>query len=119
MIGRWLAARPGVRERVLIMTKVGPPLGRERIVSSCEASLERLGVDAIDVFLAHNPDPDTPLAETLDAFDSLVRDGRVRVVGCSNYSDSQLKLALEASDAYGWARYDVLQPPLSLLNRSY
>jgi aryl-alcohol dehydrogenase-like predicted oxidoreductase len=119
MIGRWLAARAGMRERVLIMTKVGPPLGRERIVSSCEASLERLGIDTIDVLLAHNFDPETPLSETLDAFDSLVRAGKVRFVGSSNHSDEQLKLALEASKAYGWSRYDVLQPPYSLLNRSY
>ena len=119
MIGRWLAARVGMRERVLIMTKVGPPLGRERIIASCEESLQRLGVEAIDVFLTHNPDPATPLAETLEALDSLVREGKVRVAGCSNHSEEQLRLALEASAAYGWARYDVLQPAYSLMNRSF
>ena len=119
MIGRWLAARAGMRERVLIMTKVGPPLGRDRIIASCEESLRRLGVDAIDVLLTHNPDPATPLAETLEALDSLVRAGKVRVVGCSNHSEEQLQLALDASSAYGWARYDVLQPVYSLLNRSF
>ncbi len=119
VIGRWLAARAGMRERVLIMTKVSVPLTRQRIAAACEASLRRLGVEALDVYLAHNPDPETPVAETLEAFDQLVRVGKVRVVGASNHSAEQVRLALEASSAYGWARYDVLQPPYSLLNRGY
>lgn len=119
VIGRWLAARAGMRERVLIMTKVSAPLTRQRIAAACEASLRRLGVEALDVYLAHNPDPETSVAETLEAFDQLVREGKVRVVGASNHSAEQMRLALQASSAYSWARYDVLQPAYSLLNRGY
>ena len=118
VIGKWLAARPGMRERVIIATKVGPPLGAARIREACEGSLRRLGVEQIDVYYAHNPDPETPLEESLEAFDALVRDGKVRVLASSNHSADQLRTALTLARERGWAEYQVEQPPYSLINRS-
>ncbi|MEO6811045.1 MAG: aldo/keto reductase, partial [Isosphaeraceae bacterium] len=82
-----------------------------------EASLRRLKVDVIDLYQSHTPDPDTPLDETLRAFDDLVRSGKVRYVGCSNYPAWQLARALGISDRTGWARYDCVQPRYNALYR--
>lgn len=119
VIGRWLASRPGMRERVVIATKVAPPLGGERIRDACEASLRRLGVESVDVYYAHFPDADTPLTQSLSAFDALVREGKVRALACSNHSVPQLRAALAAQRAQGWATYGLEQPPYSLMNRSF
>ncbi len=92
-------------------------LSRRHILAACEASLRRLRVDAIDLYQAHLPDPETPIDETLRAFDDLVRSGKVRYAGCSNYPAWQLALAVGASERNGWARYDCVQPRYNVLYR--
>jgi aryl-alcohol dehydrogenase-like predicted oxidoreductase len=125
VVGKWLAAS-GRRDRFVLATKcrvrVGPGpndagLSRRHILASCDASLKRLKTDYIDLYQAHSPDPETPLDETLRAFDDLVRAGKVRYVGCSNYAAWLLAMALGISDREGWARYDCLQPRYNLLHR--
>jgi aryl-alcohol dehydrogenase-like predicted oxidoreductase len=123
LIGEWLRRR-GSKGEVLIATKVGmlPGEGGEklepaRIVAAAEASLRRLGVDAIDLYYAHQEDPKTPVAESLRAFDRLVRDGKVRALGASNYAPESLAAALDVSEQEGLARYEVLQPEYHLMNR--
>lgn len=124
IIGDWLAARPGLRERLVLITKVGADLGdgrsglsARRIVEACEGSLKRLRVDTIDVYFSHFPDPDTPIEETLRAHESLIASGKVRVIGASNYSVEQLREALDASEAHGLPRYAVVQPEYNLVTR--
>ena len=92
-------------------------LSRRHILAACEASLRRLQTDYIDLYQAHTFDPETPLDETLRAFDDLVRAGKVRYVGCSNYAAWQLALALGISERTGLARYDCVQPRYNLLYR--
>jgi aryl-alcohol dehydrogenase-like predicted oxidoreductase len=125
IIGRWMQAR-GNRDRLVIATKArarvgsGPNdegLSRKHIVAACEASLRRLQTDYIDLYQAHSDDQDTPPEETLAAFDSLVRQGKVRYVGASNYSAWRLARALWESDRGTYARYDSLQPHYSLAHR--
>lgn len=125
VIGRWLEQRGG-RDRFVIATKcrmrVGPGpndqgLSRRHILAACEASLRRLKIEAIDLYQSHMPDPETPIDETLRAFDDLVRTGKVRYVGCSNYASWQLALALGTSEQAGFARYDSVQPRYNLLYR--
>lgn len=124
IIGDWLAARPGLRERLVLITKVGADLGEgrsglsaRRIVEACEGSLKRLRVDTIDVYFSHFPDPETPIEETLRAHESLIASGKVRVIGASNYSVEQLREALDASEAHGLPRYAVVQPEYNLVTR--
>ncbi len=123
VIGNWIRARGGKPEGLVIATKVGSPmpygwgLGREHILDSARRSIERLGVDAIDLYYAHRDDDETELAETLGAFDELVRDGLVRTIGASNYPAARLAEALDISDRDGLARYEVLQPCYNLLDR--
>jgi aryl-alcohol dehydrogenase-like predicted oxidoreductase len=123
IIGEWLG-RNGRRRDIVIATKVGlldgeggSGLGAARIAAAAEASLKRLQTDVIDVYFAHRDDPATPLEETLEAFDRLVRAGKVRAIGASNYSASRLAEALAISDRNGWARFTVLQPHYNLLTR--
>lgn len=122
IIGRWLAAR-GRRDDVLIATKVGwelqgeSGLKPEQIERRVEASLQRLGIDYIDLLFAHRDDPNTPLEETLQAFDQLVKAGKVRAIGASNYDAPRLQEALATSDRLGLAKYSVLQPQYNLLER--
>ncbi|HZT82600.1 MAG TPA: aldo/keto reductase, partial [Gemmataceae bacterium] len=87
------------------------------ILKAVEDSLRRLRTDWIDLYQAHSPDPDTPLEETLRAFDDLVRQGKVRYVGCSNYPAWQVALALGISERLGLARFDCVQPRYNLLWR--
>jgi aryl-alcohol dehydrogenase-like predicted oxidoreductase len=126
VIGRWLAAAPGRREALVLATKcrmkVGPGvndsgLSRRHILAACEASLRRLGTDHVDLYQSHSPDPETPIDETLRAFDDLVRSGKVRYAGCSNYQAWQLAQALGVSERHGWARYDCVQPRYNVLYR--
>jgi aryl-alcohol dehydrogenase (NADP+) len=126
VIGRWLEYAPGGRDQFVVATKCrirvgyGPNdqgLSRRHILAACEASLRRLRTDVIDLYQAHLPDPDTTIHETLRAFDDLVRSGKVRYVGCSNYPAWQLALALGASEQHGWARYDCVQPRYNVLYR--
>ena len=111
VIGAWLKDR-GVRDRVTIITKLGLPmgeglqgLGRDYLPRACEASLRRLQTDRIDVYMAHAPDPATPIAETLEAFQALIDAGKVGHAAASNYSAAQLA---EASKA-GPARFEIVE----------
>jgi aryl-alcohol dehydrogenase-like predicted oxidoreductase len=116
LIGRWLAER-GARDRVTLATKVSGALSAERVRSSCEASLRRLGVEHVDLFQLHRWDPDVPLEETLGAMDELVRAGKTRAVGCSNYAAWQLAKALWRQDVGGLARFESTQPVYNLADR--
>jgi aryl-alcohol dehydrogenase-like predicted oxidoreductase len=121
IIGRWMAAR-GNRDRLAIATKVGwseqaPGLSAANIRRAASASLERLGVERIDLYYAHRDDPDTPLAETLTAFDELVGEGKVTHVGASNYGADRLREALRISEERGLASYVALQPHYNLVER--
>jgi aryl-alcohol dehydrogenase (NADP+) len=118
LIGDWLRSR-GCRDEMIIATKVGMAdgLSAERVKRGCEASLERLGVERIDLYYAHKDDPATSLEETLRAFDELVRAGKVRVLGASNYVASRLEEALEVSARLGLASYAVVQPEYNLISR--
>jgi 1-deoxyxylulose-5-phosphate synthase len=123
ILGRWLK---GQREKFVVATKCrmrvghGPNdegLSRKHILKAAEDSLRRLGTDYVDLYQTHSPDPETPLEETLRALDDLVRSGKARYVGCSNYPAWQLALALGISERHGWARYDCVQPRYNLLFR--
>lgn len=125
VIGRWMASR-GVRDRVVVATKVGSAMGpgpenkglhRAHLERALKASLKRLQIETIDVYYAHQDDPATPLEETLEVFDGFVRAGSVRCLGASNYPAERLRQALELQADRGWSRYEVLQPPYSLMNR--
>jgi aryl-alcohol dehydrogenase-like predicted oxidoreductase len=122
IIGEWLAHR-GRRDDVLIATKVGmkpdgpKALSAERIATCVEASLKRLRTNYIDLYFAHRDDSETPLEVTLTAFDQLIRTGKVRAIGASNYEAARLGQALEISKERGVARYAVLQPHYNLLAR--
>jgi aryl-alcohol dehydrogenase-like predicted oxidoreductase len=126
VIGNWLRARPGARERVVIFTKVGSGLdgapkpgglsGRS-IQESVEQSLRRLGVDAIDVYFSHYPDDTVPLAETLLAYQSLIDAGKIKAIGASNFDARRLSEALDVSLQEGLPSYGVLQPEYNLYTR--
>lgn len=124
IIGNWLAASPQRREAIVLVTKVGSELApgdkglsTARIVTACENSLRRLRTDRIDVYLSHFPDPQTPIQETLRAYEMLIRDGKVRTVGASNYDAAQLRNALSVASRSGLPRYEVLQPEYNLYDR--
>jgi len=123
IIGVWLKARGG-RDKVIVATKVGMDLGpgktglsKRRITAAVEASLIRLQTDYIDLYQAHKDDPETPLEETLEAFAGLVKAGKVRAIGASNYGAARLRQALEISAAHGLPRYESLQPHYNLAER--
>jgi len=96
-----------------------PGLSRETIRRGIERSLQRLGIDRVDLYYAHRDDPDTPLEETLGAFGELIAEGLVRHVGASNYSAGRLQDALCAGETEGAASYVALQPHYNLLERDY
>lgn len=119
ILGEWMAAR-GNRDEIVLATKVGGSgdgLAPETIRSHAEASLRRLRTDRIDLYYAHLDDPDTPLEETLGAFDELVRAGKVLAIAASNHSAERLEQALAISDREGLARYAALQPEYNLMER--
>jgi aryl-alcohol dehydrogenase-like predicted oxidoreductase len=124
IIGRWLRARPSRRDRVRIFTKVGADMGAGRTLAkgwierAAEDSLRRLGVDTIDLYQSHWPDDRTPHEETLAAFDGLVRAGKVRAIGCSNFDAAQLAAALKAARDHGLPAYQTLQPEYNLHDRA-
>jgi aryl-alcohol dehydrogenase-like predicted oxidoreductase len=93
-------------------------LSRHYILEEVEASLRRLQTDYIDLYQAHRDDTETPLEETLAAFDALVRQGKVRYIGASNYSAVRLREALHISSQHGYVRYECLQPLYNLMNRA-
>ena len=126
IIGRWLAAHAGRHEKVILATKVRGPMGerpqdaglsRTHVLAAAEASLRRMGVEAVDLYQTHWPDDETPIDETLEALDSLVRRGLVRHLGCSNYPAWKLMQALWASDRLRLARFECLQPHYNLVLR--
>ena len=116
----------GRRDRVLIATKARMPMGdgpndaglsRHHLIEGCEASLRRMGIDHIDLFQVHEWDGQTPLEETLEALDTLVKSGKVRYVGASNYAGWQLMKALGVSDRHGYQRFVTQQIYYSLQSR--
>jgi aryl-alcohol dehydrogenase-like predicted oxidoreductase len=118
LLGEWLRRRGGKRE-MLIATKVGysQGLSARHIAEAAEASLRRLGIEAIDLYYAHRDDTVNALEETLGAFDTLVKAGKVRAIGASNYSAERLAEALDVSAREGLAAYSVLQPEYNLMTR--
>ncbi len=123
IFGEWMQSR-AKRGSTLVITKVGGPAGRKRgltaesIACDCEASLKRLRIETIDLYLAHFPDADTPYEETLAAFDKLKRAGKIRWFGASNFDAAQLGAALDAAKSAGLPRYEVLQPEYNLYDRA-
>jgi aryl-alcohol dehydrogenase (NADP+) len=119
----WLARR---RDDVVLATKVrfatddppGAGLAPDRIRAACDASLRRLGVDVIDLYQVHAPDPDVPLEETLEALDGLVRAGKVRALGASNFPAWLLAWAVALQDHHCWSPFVALQAQYSLVERS-
>ena len=121
IIGRWMAAR-GNREQLVIATKVGISpdlrgLSEATIRSGIEGSLERLGIDTVDLYYAHRDDPETPIAETLGAFGALIREGNIRHAAASNYSAERLSEALRIGEREEMASYVALQPHYNLMER--
>lgn len=125
IIGRWMRER-GNRDALILATKCAGAmsprpndvgLSRYHIIRACEESLRRLGTDVIDLYQVHSFDPSTPIDETLRALDDLVRAGKVRYAGCSNYPAWRLAEALAASERLSITRYDSLQPRYNLLYR--
>ena len=114
------------RDEVVLATKCrfpvsdpgGAGLAPDRIAKACDASLRRLGVDAIDLYQVHAPDPDVPLEDVLEALDGLVRAGKVRALGVSNFPAWLLAWAVATQDREGWAPFVSLQPQYSLVERS-
>lgn len=119
VIGKWLRAG-GRRSQLVLATKVGMDQGLRaaRIQEAVEASLRRLGTDCIDLYQAHKDDEATPQEETLEAFARLVKEGKVRAIGASNFSAARLKEALETSARLGLPRYESLQPLYNLYDRA-
>ena len=124
IIGKWLAAS-GKRDRIVLATKVGKPMGpgksglsRAYIRSAVEASLRRLQTDHIDLYQSHDDDAATPLEETMGAFAELMREGKVRAIGASNFSAARLAEALATSARLGLPRYECLQPHYNLVERA-
>jgi aryl-alcohol dehydrogenase-like predicted oxidoreductase len=123
VIGNWLKRR-GRRDDVIIATKLGSQMGsgekglsRAWIMKEVDASLRRLQTDTIDLYQAHRDDPDTPQEETAQAFADLVKQGKVRAIGASNFSAARLKSALDVSRKLGLPRYESLQPHYNLVER--
>jgi aryl-alcohol dehydrogenase-like predicted oxidoreductase len=121
IIGRWVAER-GNREELVIATKVGmrgdlPGLSRATITRAVDGSLRRLGIERIDLYYAHKDDLETPLEETLGAFQELIDAGKIRYAGASNYSVARLSEALRIGERDGMASYVALQPLYNLMDR--
>jgi aryl-alcohol dehydrogenase-like predicted oxidoreductase len=123
ILGNWLQKR---RDQFVLATKCRMRVGhghndeglsRKHILKAMDDSLRRLKTDYVDLYQTHSPDPETPQDETLRALDDLVRSGKARYIGCSNFAAWQLALALGISERHGWARYDCLQPRYNLLHR--
>lgn len=126
IIGRWMQQRNN-RRNIVLATKArgrmwdgpnGEGLSRTHIIQACDDSLRRLQTDYIDLYQTHAYDANTPIEETLDALNDLVRAGKVRYIGCSNYPAWRLALALGASERQQFARFDSLQPHYNLAHRA-
>ncbi len=121
IIGRWLK-KSGKRDKVVIATKVAKwskrkGLSPANIAAAADDSLQRLGIDRIDLYFAHEDDASVPLADTLGAFQRLIEAGKVRAIGASNYSGARLAEALAVSAEHGLPRYEVVQPEYNLVAR--
>ena len=123
IIGNWLK-RSGKRDKIIIATKVGKPMGpgkkglsKKYITEAVEASLRRLQTDYIDLYQSHDDDKETPLTETLETFTGLIKQGKVRAIGASNYESGRLKESLKISKDNGLASYQSLQPLYNLYDR--
>lgn len=123
VIGNW-SRQKGKREKIVIATKLGKSMGEGRkglsskyIMQAVEDSLRRLQTDYIDLYQSHEDDPATPLEETLGAFADLVKSGKVRAIGASNFSGARLQQSLDISSRLGYARYETLQPEYNLYAR--
>jgi aryl-alcohol dehydrogenase-like predicted oxidoreductase len=126
-LGNWIKKAKIPRDKIVIATKVrgkmgdGPDdqgLGRSHIMQAVEASLMRLQTDYIDLYQAHSPDENTPIEETLRAFNELLRQGKVRYIGASNYKAWELMQALWTADKYNLSGYICLQPKYNLIQRA-
>jgi aryl-alcohol dehydrogenase-like predicted oxidoreductase len=124
IIGKWLK-RSGKRKKVVIATKVGSEMGpnekglsRSYILKAVERSLQRLQTDHIDLYQSHFDDPETPIEETLEAYDQLIGQGKVRIIGASNYNAERLSRAIETSEQRGLPRYQSLQTLYNLYHRA-
>src|ERR1700680_1431029 len=124
ILGNWMK-KSGNRKKVLIATKVGMDMGagmkglsKDYILRAAEASLRRLQADYIDLYQAHTDDATVPLQETLEAFGQLVKQGKVRAIGASNYTAPRLSEALDVSKKHGLPRYESLQPLYNLYDRA-
>src|SRR5579862_9052357 len=124
IIGKWLAQGGGRRDKVLIATKLGVEmapgeggLSKDYVQRAVERSLKRLQTDYIDLYQSHRDDDKTPMEETLAAFDALIRAGKVRAIGASNFKADRLAEALRVSKQHGLPRYESLQPWYNLYDR--
>ena len=124
IIGNWIK-RSGKRDQVIIATKIGSEipgqgkgLSKAWIMRQAEASLQRLQTDYIDLYQSHRDDPSTPVEETLAAYAQLVQQGKVRAIGCSNFTVERTQESLTASRKHGWPRYESLQPHYNLYHRA-
>ncbi len=119
VIGRWLKLDPSKRDKIVIATKVGftAGLAPETIGPSCEASLERLGIETIDLYYHHKDDPRVPLAESLGAMNKLVKAGKVRAIGLSQYSPERLEETIQTAEQAGLARPCALQTWYNMVER--
>jgi aryl-alcohol dehydrogenase-like predicted oxidoreductase len=125
ILGKAIAGR---RDKVIVATKASFPMGpgpndrgnsRHHLLKACEASLRRLGTDYLDLYQMHGFDTLSPVEETLSTLDTLVKSGKVRYIGCSNFSGWHLMKSLAASDRYGWPRYVAHQAYYSLVGREF
>src|SRR5437763_3301970 len=123
IIGNWFRQNSGNRSKVIIATKVGGDMGSGKslkkayILKEVEQSLKRLQTDYIDLYQSHWDDVSTPVAETLEAYAQLIKEGKVRAIGASNFSKERLKEALKASFEKSLPRYETLQPRYNLYDR--
>ena len=125
VLGNWFAARPGMRDRIKLFTKVGSDmggagqkgLGAAWIGQAIEKSLARLKTDYVDLYFSHWPDPEVTHTETLVAYEALLKSGKVRAIGASNYDAALLSAALETSATEGLPAYQVIQPEYNLYDR--
>ena len=124
LIGKWLR-KSGKRSQVVLATKVGKPMGPERtglapayIRQAVEDSLRRLQTDSIDLYQSHDDDASTPMADTLGAYGDLIKAGKVRAIGASNFTAPRLALALQTSEQHSLPRYESLQPLYNLYDRA-
>ena len=124
IIGNWLKSS-GDRKRVVIATKVGMEMGpdkkglsRSYIFKAVEGSLRRLQTDYIDLYQSHTDDPETPIEETLSAYSELIKQGKVRAIGASNFTAERLKESIRLSEEKGLPRYESLQPLYNLYERA-